>query len=305
MINTYKYRGETWIDIDHGTTEEIHDLMNTYNLHPFVAKELTSTTPKPRVEFHDQYIYCILHFPVWKHTHSKDGAQEIDFIIGKDFLITARYDTIDALHRFGKSLEVSEILQKDSLKSDHSLFILTAMLKHLYSSIFDELDFMEDNIEQITSKIFKEKEKEMVISISEMTRTLLNFRKVNDMHHEILELISKYGKDFMGEKFSKEMDFIISDYQKINTSIKSSLDRLRELRDTNNSLLTTKQNETVKHLTVMGFIILPLNLIAWIFAMRVEGLPFLDNPNGFWIVLVIMITSALVTLTYAKHKKWL
>src|SRR4051812_42402009 len=114
MINTYKYSGETWVDIDHGTPEEIHEIMDTYHIHPFVAKELTSITPKPRIEFHDKYIYCILHFPAWKHTHSTDNKnQEVDFIIGKDILITARYDTIDALHELSKDLEVDQILEKN------------------------------------------------------------------------------------------------------------------------------------------------------------------------------------------------
>src|SRR3954471_9438985 len=120
MIKTYALGEEAWIDIDHGTTEEIHELMDKYNIHPFIAKELTSATPKPRIEFHDSYIYCILHFPARKHTHSADFNQEIDFIIGQDALITARYDTIDSLHKLSKDLEVEKVLDKGDKKYKHS-----------------------------------------------------------------------------------------------------------------------------------------------------------------------------------------
>jgi magnesium transporter len=307
MINTYKKADETWVDIDHGTPEEIHELMDKYSIHPFVAKELTSVTPRPRIEFHDEYIYCILHFPAWKHTHSKDDInQEVDFIIGKETLITARYDTIDSLHKFSKELEVDEILDKSGdKKRNQSHKIFTGLLRSLYSGLFEELAYIEDTSKNITSQIFHGKEKQMVISISEVTRTLLDFKRVIDLHHEILLGLSNKGKEVFGESFGAEMELIIIDYLKINTSIRSSLEMLRELRDTNNSMLTTKQNEIVKQLTVLGFVILPLNLIAWIFAMRVEGLPFLNNPNGFLIVLTIMIASASIALAYAKHKKWL
>jgi magnesium transporter len=307
MINTYKKGDETWVDIDHGTPEEIHELMDKYSIHPFVAKELTSVTPRPRIEFHDEYIYCILHFPAWKHTHSKDDInQEVDFIIGKETLITARYDTIDSLHKFSKELEVDEILDKSGdKKRNQSHKIFTGLLRSLYSGLFEELAYIEDTSKNITSQIFHGKEKQMVISISEVTRTLLDFKRVIDLHHEILLGLSNKGKEVFGESFGAEMELIIIDYLKINTSIRSSLEMLRELRDTNNSMLTTKQNEIVKQLTVLGFVILPLNLIAWIFAMRVEGLPFLNNPNGFLIVLTIMIASASIALAYAKHKKWL
>jgi len=304
MINTYKYNNETWVDVDHGTPEEIHSIMNTYSIHPLVAKELTSATPKQRLELHDGYIYCILHFPAFKHTHSEEKNQEVDFVIGKNVLITARYDTIDALHKFGKTLEVKEILErKNGYAKNYSIF--SSMLHELYSALFEEFEYIEDFTEDITSQIFKGKEKDMVVSISEVTRTLLDFKKVTDGHHEILEMLNRKGKEIFGPDFSRDIESVIFEYLKINTMIRSNLDTLHELRDTNNSLLTSKQNETVKQLTVMGFVIIPLNLIAWIFAMRTEGMPLIGNPNAFWIVLVIMLTSVIITLTYVKHKKWL
>ncbi|MFZ2620970.1 MAG: magnesium transporter CorA family protein [Minisyncoccia bacterium] len=306
MINTYKYNSETWIDIDRGTTEEIHEMMNKYNIHPFVAKELNSENPKPRIEFHDQYIYCILHFPVRKHTHVEGKSQEVDFIIGKDTIITARYDTIDALHKFAKDIEVDEILDKNGdRKHKHTHFIFINMLRDLYASLFEELESIEDTTEEITSQIFHGKEKEMVISISEVTRTLLDFKRITDLHYEILESLRHRGEEIFGSNFGYEVETIIIDYLKINTTIKSNLEVLHELRDTNNSLLTSKQNETVKNLTVVGSIVLPLNLIAVIFAMRTEGMPIIKDSNAFWVVICIMLISALISISYAKHKKWL
>ncbi|MEQ1561127.1 MAG: CorA family divalent cation transporter [Nitrospira sp.] len=262
MLNTYKRGTEVWVDIDHGTPEEIHEMMNTYNIHPFVAKELTSATPKPRVEFHDHYIYCILHFPVFKHTHSEGASQEIDFIIGQDAIITARYDTIDALHKFAKELEVEEILDKGDSTPKHSHTIFTGLLRGLYISLFEELEYIEDTIEQITNKIFKGEEKKMVVSISEITRTLLEFKRVTDLHREILEALRERGRQIFGDRFSNEMQAIILDYQKINTSIKSNLEMLRELRETDNSLLTAKQTETIKRLSLVGAILFVISIIV-------------------------------------------
>ncbi len=228
MINTHTYGGETWVDIDSGTPEEIHGIMDTYHIHPFVAKELTSVTPKPRVEFHKDYIYCIMHFPAWKHTHGKDKNQEVDFINGKDTLITARYDTIDAFHKLGKDLEVDEILygseknkdvSKNSDKKKYTHFIFTTMLRGLYTSLFEELEYVDDMTEAITSKIFKGKEREMVARISEVTRTLLNFKRVTDMHREILETLRSRGIEMFGENFGYDLESIILDYTKINTTI--------------------------------------------------------------------------------------
>src|ERR1035437_6758214 len=112
MLTTHKYDGETWVDIDSGTPEEIRGVIDTYKIHPLLARELSVSTRKARVEFHGDFIYCILHFPAFKHSHEKQINQEVDFIIGRNLLVTGRYDTIDAMHKFAKFLDVKEVLDK-------------------------------------------------------------------------------------------------------------------------------------------------------------------------------------------------
>lgn len=302
MIKTYSVGGRRWVDINRGTPEEIGEIMRTYDLHPFVAKELSGVTAKPRVESHNGYIYCILHFPAWKHTHT-DKNQEIDFIICRDVLITSRYDTIDTLHRFAKELEVEEVLQNDHFeRNPQALFI--HLLRELYKGLFEELTYLEEVTEQITARIFNEKEREMVAAISSVTRTLLDFKKVTDWHEEILLSLGEHGRTMFGNNFGIDMEAIMHDYTKLNGTIKSNLNMLRELRETNNSLLSAKQNETIKKLALMGFVIFPLTLIATLFSMQVD-LPLANNPNAFWMILVTMVAVTLIMLTYAKSKKWL
>lgn len=136
------------------------------------------------------------------------------------------------------------------------------MLRGLYASVFEELETIEDSIENITNNIFKNKEREMVVAISEITRTLLEFKRVTDLHYEILEAIKQRGQEIFGDGFAHEMEAVILDYQKINTIIKSHLEMVRDLRQTDNSLLSAKQNETIKRLTLVGAVLTVLFIIV-------------------------------------------
>jgi magnesium transporter len=304
MITTHKYDGETWVDIDSGTPDEIRQVMDTYKIHPLLARELSGSDRKARVEFYGDYIYCILHFPAFKHSHGKEINQEVDFIIGRNILVTGRYDTIDSLHKFAKSLEVKEVLEKEHVDiSGH--FIFLGLLRELYQGLFDELSHIEDLTEDITRKIFQGRERDMVVAISEVTRTLLDFKKVTDLHHDVLDTLFHRGRAIFGEDFSRGIETIMLDYLKINSAIKNNLEMLRELRDTNDSLLSTKQNEIMKQLTVLGAVVLPLTIIAQLFGMSIRTFPLVDNPNAFWIILTMMCAVALCTLIYARHKKWI
>ena len=74
----------------------------------------------------------------------------------------------------------------------------------------------------------------------------------------------------------------------------------------NESLLNDQINQIMKTLTIFSVIILPLNLIAAIFGMNtIVGMPFINNPHGFWYVVIIMMLPTAVMLLYFKRKHWL
>ncbi|MEK9185922.1 MAG: CorA family divalent cation transporter, partial [Patescibacteria group bacterium] len=79
---------------------------------------------------------------------------------------------------------------------------------------------------------------------------------------------------------------------------------IHELRETNNSLLSTKQNETMKMLTIIAFVTLPASLIASIFNMS-TSLPLVGQPYDFEIVVTMMIFASACTFLLFKYKKWL
>lgn len=303
MLTKYNWNKEVWVDVDHGTPEEIASAVEEYDLDPYVAKELGSPTPKSRIEFHKEYIYLILHFPVFKQTHSKKLKQEIDFVIGKNFLLTTHYDTIDAIYKLSKELEVEEILSKNSDASGHHVFGL--LFRQLYAGINDELAYIESWSESITEEIFEGHEQEMVFEISEAIRTLLEFKKTTDSHKEILDFLRDGGGHILGTSFTEEIDAILLEYHRLRDIIHANIEILRELRETNNSLLSTKQNETIKTLTVVTMISFPFMLLSALFTMDLGGRPLTENQFGFYIMFALMCIFSFSFYTIAKYKKWL
>jgi magnesium transporter len=304
MIKKYTLNNLTWIDLFQPTQEEVLKLVEEYDIHPNVADELLVKTFKPLVESYKNIIYLILHFPALKHSHNNEPNQEVDFIIGKDFLITSRYEVVDSIHKFAKEFETSSILKKD-IKIDNTSYIFMLIMKKLYASIGHELESIENSLEQTEDNIFKGKEKEMVKKLSFISRDLLNTKQATNTHRETLESLAVAGKDFFEDDFKKVMGEIMNDYGKVRHKIETSRESLIELRDTNNSLLYTKQNETMKILTIMAFVTFPLSLIASIFGMNTENMPVVGNPNDFWILVGIMGILTIIFFLFFKYKKWL
>jgi magnesium transporter len=304
MFTRYKYKKLNWIDLESPSNDEIKKIMQEHNIHPEVAEEMLSPSLKPKVELYKDFIYLILHFPTIKHTHRTQKVQEVNFVIGKNFLITTRYDTIDAIHKFSKVFEVNTILNK-SLIGNHAGFLFYFLVKKLYKSLVHELEYMESNLNKIESHIFEGKERLMVSAISEASRELIDFKRAVTYHEEVLNELELAGTQLFGKDFVFYLRTVVAEYKRVMDMLRNSREFLSELRETNNSLLTTKQNEVMKVLTIMAFVTFPLSLIASIFGMNTLHNPIIGLPGDFWIVITIMITLTTIFFAFFKRKNWL
>ncbi|MCX6789948.1 MAG: hypothetical protein NTV60_00270 [Candidatus Kaiserbacteria bacterium] len=61
----------------------------------------------------------------------------------------------------------------------------------------------------------------------------------------------------------------------------------------------------MKTLTVINFIVLPLELITFIFGMHALGAPLEQNPNAFWIIMAAMLGIGGLMTTLLARKRWL
>ncbi len=308
MVYTYKHKKNLWYDLENPTHEEVRELAEKYNIDLITANELLSPTIRPRVDVFSNYIYLILHFPVAHSLEDKSNnvekIQEVDFIIGKNFIITTRYSTVDALLEFSKAFEVESILDKSNM-TDHAGFIFYYMIQYLYRSLMNRLENINDLMSDIERNIFEGKEKEMVREISKINRLLLNYKEATNLHLEILESFQHAGSNIFGEKFSYYLNGILGEYKKVRRTMMSEKEYLDELRETNDSLLTTKQNEIMKVLTIIAFITFPLNLIAAIFGMNTVNMPIVGHNYDFMIVLALMFILTSSIFVYFRYKKWL
>jgi magnesium transporter len=70
-------------------------------------------------------------------------------------------------------------------------------------------------------------------------------------------------------------------------------------------LINVEQNNTVRLLSIVTVVFLPLTLIASIYGMNFAHIPFSQGPGSFEIMLGIMAVMAVGLLIWFKKRKWL
>lgn len=303
MIKNYSFGNVTWYDLESPNKDEMKKISDVYHLDEEIENELLTPTLKPKVDRFEEYIYLILHFPA-PNSHIKSGKHEIDFVIGKKFIITTHYNKFDPLHSF---LNERAAKQKfiDSGSTIHGGHVFFEMLHGLYKSLIEELNVWDEVLAKAEKRLFQGNERGMLITLSKINRDLLDFKAATNLHKSVLESFEKESIQFFGESFDQYNKEIINEYFKIYSKMQESKDFLEELRRTNDSLLTNKQNETMKTLTIMAFVTFPLTLISSIFGMNTDYLPIVGRVNDFWYVMGIMISLAICFFIFFKYKRWL
>lgn len=303
MMTRHEHGKMTWVDLESPTREELENVMREFDIDSSIQEEIIVPTPYPIEVSFQNYSYLVLHFP----TADPEGGirtQEIDFIAGKNFLLTVRYDVIESLHNLHKIFKAEELLD---LPVAHADILLERLLRRVYNAIGEEVEQVAYKLDRIERAIFSGKERETVRVISNVTRVLLRFETTLKRHEEPLKafLADLSSPSLFGKHFEEHFAHIEAERSHVTSLVTSYRAVATELRNTNNSLLTASQNEIVKILTVMAFIAFPLSLVGTIFGMNVQHAPIVGQPHDFWIILGIMLIAGICFYTFFRIKRWL
>jgi magnesium transporter len=303
MLKKQNYQAVTWVDSESPTKDEARSLMEEFDLSPEVAQDVLLPTFKDKILPSKDYVYLVLHFPAFKHTHNKSHRQEIDFVIGKHFIITNRYESIDSMDKYAKIFEVNSILDKNNEMIGPGQIFL-AIMRTVYQSLSDELDSISYLLNEAERKIFAGKEREMVFELSKVGREIINFNHIIIPHGNILETLRQEMGKILGHNFTVELDEIINEYYKISKILENVTQVLQELRETNNSLLSTKQNEIMKMLTLFTFLSLPFTVITGFFSMSTIHIPFINSAQAWYWIIAVEVLILVIFWIVAHKKKW-
>jgi len=325
MTNTYTYKNLSWIDLESPTEQEVLDLVQKYHIHTLVGEDILSEYSRPRIERYPDHIYLVLRIPErirrTPRRHHTIEEKEINFVIGRDFIITAHRGPIEPIANFAKVFETDSIIakgkEKNSVSSnagvsngasgvgDHAGYIFYYLMKRLYARVEDDLESIRQSLMHAEAGIFDSKERRMVEVLSNISRELTDLKQSSRVHKEVIEAFGPAAQAFFGQDFKYHyIDDIIRQYGKIHELTSNNHELLNDLRETNDSLLSTKQNEIMQTLTIIASIIFPLELVTGIFSMNTAYTPIVGSPHDFTIIMAILIVLTLAMIGYFKYKKW-
>lgn len=261
-----------------------------------------------KIDFFENCILVVLTLPVRRRL--KGGSfeivdTEIDFVIGKNFLITARTDTVEQLEYFGKIFDTNSILNKAE-KIEHAGYLFYYMVKRIYAGMIEDLKNIQDSLSSAESGIYKGHEKKMVQALSNLSHDLIDIKRTARMHRDVWEKLVAFDQtNFFGKDFNSYIHDIRDEFNIIHEHIINANELLADLRSTNDSLLDAKQSETIKMLTTVTVIFYPVMLISAIFTIPAKFIPIIEARGDWYVLMIISVIGTLAVWYFLKRKNWI
>lgn len=294
-----------WIDLEQPSEDEVHQVVQEFSISKRIEKEILTPTPSPLVATDAQMTLAVFHFPSHGTEDGDTSSQEVDFIVSDRVIITVRYEVIAPLYHLKKLLEMQElVVGHDSITTD---VLLEILFSHLYTSVRDHTNHVATRLEHIEKDMFDGHERTTVRLISNINREFLHIEAAlanqEEPLHRLLKALAEHCS--FGPTFAERSERIRAERMQVARLITTHRAIAAELRRTNTALLEVQQSEIMKTLTTITVIVLPLELIAFIFSMHLPGTPLEGNPNAFLIIMAFMLGAVGIMVLFFARKRWI
>ena len=290
--------GESWFDVEEATPEELRGFLAPLDLHPVMIDRCLDAANTPGVTCYDRAI--LLEFPSALNLEELEPSY-LTIVLKSPVLVTIRTGPMPALEDL-----INEIAAEKTPNLGHLIQIVYLILDDFTdSSVQAETQVRDktlnvaktlaDNPDSINASDLTDLRWQVDKLISLIENQLYCVKARNSSDNEALQ--EPHRKAYI-QDLESELEIAQGGVHRLET-------RVNGLYDAYQTAGSSRVEKRLRILTIVSAITLPFSLIAGLLGMNVGGLPATQDPQGFIIVIGLMLAIGALELWYFKWKGWL
>jgi magnesium transporter len=291
--------GLTWVHVDEPGPLEAAALADRFGFHELDVEDILSRRQRPKIDEYETYLFVVLHFPIYDKAVQRLNAAELDVFLGSDFVITLpNAELLPVTYLFRRCEEDPEL--RDELFSKGSGYLLYHVLDDLFDYCFPILDKIGYKLDAIEDGLFEGRSEEIVRDISNAKQEIIAYRKIIKPERATVRSLERYTQRFLPEEMELYFDDIVDATERIWDLLDNYKEVVEALEQTNESVISHRQQYRIQILTVFSVIFLPLTLISGIFGMN-----FGFSSAGFIAIVSVIGVLFVAALGFFRWRRWL
>ncbi len=296
-------RDLTWVHVTAPDAETATQLAERFGWHPLDVEDILSKRQRPKVDDYPDYLFAVFHFPWFDKAIQRLNAAELDIVVGTDYLVTMPNVELLPVTRLFHRCEDDERLREELL-SKGSGRLLYEVLDDLFDYCFPILDKIGHKLDSVEDDMFERRAEDVVRDLSNVKQEIISYRKIIKPERTTLRVLERRVERFLPEELDLYFDDIVDASERIWDLLDNYKEVVEALETTNESVISHRQNEVLRFLTVFSVVLLPLTLISGIFGMNVR-FPGHDTAAAFWIIAGAIIGTMASLIAFFRYKRWL
>lgn len=299
--------GSVWLHYCQPTKEELSDLIDPLGLHPLSIEDCFDKNQIPKIEDFPRNTFIL--FNSFDYSDKKLSVGEIDLFIGDNFLVTVtQCDSEDR-----QLLDGMEHIVETNIESVRHgpSFLMHIILDYVVDQKFLAIEALEDELDTVEGALLADASGFNPVELIRFRRYLLSLRKSLFHEREILVKICRKDCPFITEKaifhYRDIYDHLVrffeltESYRDIVTSL---MEMYLSLLNNQMTKAANETNTTVRRLTIITTIFMPLTLLAGIGGMSEWSM--MTGPEN-WRIAYPAFLLALVVIGFTNYYllKWL
>lgn len=263
-------------------------------------RQLLDTRQRPKVTYYEQYLLITIKSIV---PHVEEGLhiEQITFILQNQVLLTFQEEQAD--HFEGIRNKITENL--GFIRKRTPDYLLSQLLDALLDHYHETIEHLNVQVRGLESQVLHDPNNALLISIERLRQYAVEIRKalrpfreaINKITVDIPELITPDNRKYYAD--------LANGLAGATEEIEGCINSLEGLSNMYFSSLSHKMNETMRLLTLVATIFIPLTFIAGIYGMNFSDMPELQWPYGYYMSLGLMALVGIGMFAYFKYKRWL
>ncbi len=307
QLDDYKKMDESdshhyyWLNL-HGIHDVtlIENIGASLNLDRLTIRQLIDTTQRPKVDDYEDYLFFSVK-SILKGEDKKLHIEQLSFVLGKNYVISFQEEIGDHFdlvrHKMRENLGMTRKRESD--------FLLFQLLDATLDNYFETLDLINHEVGLLEKTTITNPKPSTLLLIEKNKKDVDKIKKSLSPFKEALTNILKDRSHFLNKKNRKYFHDLKNSCAHAFEEALATHAALESLTNIYFSNQSHKMNETMKVLTTVATIFIPLTFIAGVYGMNFENMPELKWQYGYHIIWGVMLAVTAGMIVYFKVKKWL
>jgi len=289
-----------WIGLYEPSEEILNQVQNEFNLHELAVEDAHSAHQRPKVEQYADSIFVVLRTAQMNQQHHIDFG-ETHFFVGDNFIVVIRH---------GSNVPYTEVRARcestPELMKKGQGFVLYAVMDFIVDRYFPVVHDMEQELESIEAKIFKERPtRETTEHIYELKRELLEVKRAVSPLVDICNRLMRFDIKCISEETRPYFRDVYDHVIRINEMVDNTREMLNSAMEANFSFISIAQSDVSKKFAGWAAIIAVPTMVAGFYGMNFKFIPELNWHYGYYAVVFVTLCICVTLYYFFKKSGWL